>query len=303
MKKVLDSFGLTTKEKRGFFIVLILLGLLLIFPFLRLLFQSLDTTPLPYALVTFAEAEENAHEDNRDDEPYGLLSTTASIAPVGELFYFDPNHLSVSSWKRLGLSDRQIQVIKNYESKGGKFYTKEDVKKLYSISDEFYRRIEPYIQISNPRLEQSVEGSETRQPEGRKEIVKIDINSADTADWKQLRGIGPVFANRIVRFRDALGGFHRVEQLQEVYGLSEELYAQIVPFLTLEAHSFHKIKINTADKNQLQKHPYISAKQADIIVKYRHQHGPYSSLEEMQKIIVLDDDFLRKIEPYLDFDL
>lgn len=308
MRKFLDSFRLTTREKRGFFLVLIMLGLLLVFPLIRSFVQSSDQTPLPYTLIAFAEAEESVHPADRESESYGLIVGGTVTATVGELFYFDPNNLPVASWKKLGLSDRQIQVIKNYESKGGKFYKKEDVKKLYSISDEFYQRIEPYIQMSSANVGGPREYAEdvVRTDEAvrfkRREIPIIDINQADTSSWRQLRGIGPVFAERIVRFRDGLGGFHRVDQLQEVYGLSDELYQQILPFLTVGDYGINKIKINTVDKDQLQKHPYISPRQAAIIIKYRHQHGSYPSLEEMRKIIVLDDDFLRKIEPYLDFD-
>ena len=310
MKDFLNSFGLTAKERRGFFVLLVLLGGLLLFPFVRSFFQSSDAVPLPFALVVFSEEREENQNVAVENDVQGLLSgPIAATADRGALFYFDPNDLPVSMWKKLGLSDRQVQVIKNYEAKGGRFYRKEDVQKLYSISDEFYQRIEPYIQIQRSAavpdaVQADLEVSRPTESErsNRAVPVLIDINRADTAEWQRLRGIGPAFSNRIVRFRDALGGFHAVEQLQEVYGLSEELYQQIAPYLISDNYAVNKIKVNTANKELLMSHPYISPKQADAIVKYRDQHGPYDSLEEMRKIIVLDDGFLRKIEAYLDFE-
>lgn len=305
MKRFSDIFRLTKKEKSGFLIILLFLGLLVIFPFVRSVFQAKEPLPLSYTLVGFSDAsiEERGLVGGTDDEPQGLLSGMTHDPIVGELFHFDPNNLPTSSWKRLGLSDKQVQVIKNYESKGGKFYKKEDVKKLYSISDAFYQRIEPYIQIPSKATDpvNSAVQIDVKETE-KKEVPVIDINIADTAEWKKLRGIGTVFANRIVRFREGLGGFHKVEQIKEVYGVSEELYSQILPFIRLEEVSLNKIKVNSATKDQLQKHPYISPKQADSITKYRQQHGSYASIEEMRKIIILDDDFFRKIEPYLDFE-
>ncbi|MCX6296782.1 MAG: hypothetical protein NTX97_12095 [Bacteroidetes bacterium] len=66
-----------------------------------------------------------------------------------ERFSFDPNNLPEGEWKRLGLNEKQIKTIKNYESKGGRFRKKEDVKKMYCIKDELYASLEPFIQIAS----------------------------------------------------------------------------------------------------------------------------------------------------------
>src|SRR5690606_10593866 len=73
------------------------------------------------------------------------LANKETKAPV--LSEFDPNNLPAEEWRKMGFSENQVKVIKNYEAKGGKFYTKKDVAKIYSISDEEYARIEPYIRI------------------------------------------------------------------------------------------------------------------------------------------------------------
>ena len=50
----------------------------------------------------------------------------------------------------------------------------------------------------------------------------VELNMADTTTLKKVPGIGPVFANRIVKYRNLLGGFYAVSQLREVYGIDEE---------------------------------------------------------------------------------
>ena len=60
-------------------------------------------------------------------------------------FNFDPNLLDQKSWLKLGLSEKQINVIQNYISKGGKFRIKNDLKKMYCISKDEFEKLEPFI--------------------------------------------------------------------------------------------------------------------------------------------------------------
>lgn len=114
-------------------------------------------------------------------------------------------------------------------------------------------------------------------------------------------GIGPAFAKRIVKYRDALGGFYSIDQLTEVYGLPPETFEIIKPKLVLQMTSLTKININLLNANELSKHPYISRKQAQTIVNYRSQHGVFKNLESLSEIQSLDKEFLRKIGKYLEY--
>jgi len=129
----------------------------------------------------------------------------------------------------------------------------------------------------------------------------IDINEADSAAWEALRGIGPVLAARIVRFREKLGGFHSVAQIAETYGLPDSTFKKIQPSLRLGNVSLKKIDINEMDEKSLAQHPYISYKLARLIVKYRSVHGPFSQAEQLQNIPLVDDSIYRKLEQYISF--
>ena len=99
----------------------------------------------------------------------------------------------------------------------------------------------------------------------------ININTSDTTQWQQLKGIGSGYARQIVKLRNQLGGFANKEQLKEVYGMTPELYSQIEPYLQ-GAGTVKQININKATADEMKTHPYIKYKLADAIVKYRQQH-------------------------------
>lgn len=66
------------------------------------------------------------------------------------------------------------------------------------------------------------------------DTVRVELNSADTTELKRLRGIGSVLSARIVKYRTKLGGFSSVEELKNVYGLSDETYQSILPHVWIK---------------------------------------------------------------------
>lgn len=127
----------------------------------------------------------------------------------------------------------------------------------------------------------------------------VDVNTADSTEFRKLRGIGQVYSSRIVRYRNWLGGFHVKEQLLEVYGIDSALFLAIEPNLVITTSSINKININLCTSQTLSSHPYISKKIARSIVKYREHHGDYKSLNDLKLIPLIDEELLRKIAFYL----
>jgi len=142
------------------------------------------------------------------------------------------------------------------------------------------------------------------KPKDRKEvkIIYINMNTADTNQWKSLKGIGSKRANRIVKYRTLLGGFVSKNQLSEIYGLSDSLVEEIKPKLMLDSLKLIKININYASKKELATHPYISWNLANAILNYKVQHGDYDSLSKIKQIHLVNDDLYRKIVPYISLD-
>jgi len=132
-----------------------------------------------------------------------------------------------------------------------------------------------------------------------KKIENVEINTADSTALDALPGIGPYFARHIVMYRNKLGGFYSIEQVKEVYGLSDSTFQEIKPYLTIKAGNIHTINVNTATKEQLKAHPYIRWQLANMIVDYRNQHGKFAAIDDLKKIQLITDEVFAKIKPYL----
>lgn len=225
---------------------------------------------------------------------------------VAKLFPFDPNTLSASGWQQLGFSERQSLSIRKYIEKGGRFYKTEDLKRLYVVSPDAYARLAPYVEIntqqSKASFSKSFSDTMTRAVKWKaKAAVSVDVNLADTLSLLQVKGIGPAFARRIVKYRDRLGGFYRKEQLMEVFGLDSVKFMEIKDQLLVNEAAINRLNINTVDFDGLRKHPYLSYKQINAIIQYRVQHGNYGNFEDLKKVAILSPDVLDKLAPYISF--
>lgn len=222
-----------------------------------------------------------------------------SKKPSPVYFKFDPNTATATDWEKMGLSPKQAKVIPNYVAKGGRFYQPEDLQKMFVISPDKYQSLLPYVQIAhiNPKFTPA----KTFENAPRKTVI-VELNTADTAQLDLLKGIGPAFARRIVKYREKLGGFYRMEQLMEVYQLDSAIYQTVAPQLTLNIAPIKKININTATFEQLKNHPYLRYKQINAIINYRKQHGHYQNATDLAKVAILDKATIDKMLPYLDFD-
>ncbi len=234
-----------------------------------------------------------------------------------EYFPFDPNHLPAEQWKRLGLTSRQIKMIRNYEKAGGQFRYVEDLRKIYAIDSATYARLKDHVRLPRyaaEKFRRNKRKEKLRRPQRKKKkksypvwkshktLPIIEINLADSTEWVQLKGIGPVFARRIIRYRNRLGGFVDARQLQEVYGLKDSTYYQIEEQLVLTEKGktqMDQLDINSADFFTLVKHPYIDKNLANSIVMIRSTHGPYTTLLDLMRSDLVNEQIYRKIAPYL----
>jgi hypothetical protein len=132
-------------------------------------------------------------------------------------------------------------------------------------------------------------------------ILKIDINTADTTELMQVRGIGPVFSTRIIRYRDILGGYVRLSQLKEVYGLDNEIYMSIEPYLLADTSRVLKLRPRTDEFSVLLRHPYLDYGQVSQIFRLRNTVGLNSPEDLLQSPLFSGSD-LARLAPYLLFD-
>lgn len=168
---------------------------------------------------------------------------------------------------------------------------------IMRLSQEQENRKSPQItqeQIKNQTHKQSA-------PERKKEVVKIELNTADSTQLKQLRGIGSVFSKRIVRFRDYLGGYYSIEQLKEVYGMTDELYNSIRPNLKIDKNKIRKFSVNADSFSYKFRHPYLKKDDVKkIMSKKRENAGAPISAAELKELLSMPDNEWRKLSSYIE---
>ncbi|MVM37517.1 helix-hairpin-helix domain-containing protein [Spirosoma sp. HMF3257] len=325
-----DYFGFSHKEARGFTVLLFLTLLCLLIPFVYRFVadrKPVDTSAADQrkldSLVALMQAEEAKQPQfgSRVDKE----KTTAEHFSEPKLFRFDPNTVSVAEWQQLGLPRWLADRIDKYRSKGGQFRKKEDLLRIYDFPPDLYDQLEPYITLkeaahsdrsghdpfehTKPYTNESYKPTErpafserpafTERP-AKPVLQPFDINTADTSQLIALKGIGATLAGRIVKFRDALGGFVSTEQFRDIYGLDSLALDELEKFGKIRS-AVRKIPVNTATADELDRHPFLSRRQAQLIVSYREQHGAYTSAESLKPIRVLDAKTIEKIAPYLEF--
>jgi competence protein ComEA len=283
--RVKNYLSITKKEWNGLVVLVILIGLALVAPYIYRLFRTepvINFKDFDKAVAQLSKAETQTFSKNNPGSDVKILH------PV--MFAFDPNNLTVEQWEQLGLSERQANVIRHYQAKGGRFYRKEDVKKIYAITATDYQRLEPYINIPE----------ETRTKKAKPGEI-IELNSADSARLTELKGVGPAFAKRIIRYRGRLGGFFHKEQLKEIYGIDSLKYADVEGQVSVDTHEVKRININTISFDQLRLFPYLTYNQVNAIIQYRAQHGNYTAIADLENIVLLDKSTIHKITPYINF--
>lgn len=303
-----NYFAFNSTETKGFVVLLCLLIALLLTPFL-LNFLPQKTEPI--SLIDQKKLEEimAGIEIRQQESAYSFRKnyidnkhfTTKKV----QLSLFDPNRISEEMFQQFGLPDWLARRIVNFREKGGVFRKKEDLLKIYNFPKSLYDKWEPYINISNP-LKNNYSGTELQTVEHRKILkedkkpVFFDLNTADTSDLKEIRGIGSKLSARIIKYRDNLGGFYHVSQIREVYGLDSAVVEELLKYGRLQNPRLKTIKINMVSVEEF-KHFYIKPYIAKAIIMYRIQHGNFTSRKDLEKVKVLDAKTLDRIYPYLEF--
>jgi competence protein ComEA len=306
MKQIVrDYLTFNKRERNGVFILVMIITILLIYLNVSENFQETkhtDVTSFVRELDSLNAIETTYSASDQEKGSGALQVTRPDLKKTTERFGFDPNHLPEQDWKRLGLSEKQVRAIRNYESKGGKFRKKEDLKKMYCIKPELYASLEPYIRImpaqavsENGKVTDSQPATISPAPAVR---AKVELNGADSATLTTVKGLGPFFAKMIIKYRNSLGGFYSIEQLLEVWKFDQEKFRAVEAFIIVDPELVRKININTCQAEQL-KSPYVKWNVANAIVNYRKQHGKFKTIDEIQRTDLVDDELLRKIAPYL----
>jgi len=235
----------------------------------------------------------NTEEQDKIDS----LRNHRSEASV-KMYPFNPNYLTDYKGYTLGLTTDELDRLFAFREQGRFVNSVNEFQAVTKVSDSSLGVLSPYFKFPDwVTKNQSIKNKASKL----KTAIKVkDLNTASAEDLKSIYGIGETLSNRIVKFRDRLGGFLVNEQLYDVYGLKPEVVEKtLLEFQVLDVPSINKININKASAAELSQLIYISKSLAFDIVEYRDKKGAYQSFKELSNIDKFPTEKLDRIALYL----
>lgn len=216
---------------------------------------------------------------------------------------FNPNFITEYKAFRWGMSAASYQRLQTYRNQGKYVNSVREFQVVTQVPDTVLEKMAPYFKF--PAWVNSYKKGKPHSfafsQQVPKKVVKKDINSATAEDLILVRGIGPVLSERILKYRSALGAFVVMAQLQEVYGLKDEVYDTLLEhFAVLQSPVLEKIKINEATIKELGVFPYFRYPVSRNIVAYRSMNGPIR-FEDLTNVKGMSVEKIKIIALYLDF--
>jgi DNA uptake protein ComE-like DNA-binding protein len=299
-------FSFSKGERVAIITILALILLLILACLFRPSRKSLSDASLHNldSLLALRQAAIEQQQQQQTEKPQEM----AELHP----FPFNPNTITEEEWLQMGLTDRQVRNIMNYKAKGGKFYSKNDLGKLYTISEEEFAQLEPFIVLpevargksTKPASQSGISTGSTTvasTPPEKKAIPIVDLNTVDSTTLVELPQIGPYTAVRIIEFREKLGGFVDKEQLRDVKGMDDARFAAIQPYINLGVVEIRKVDVNRADFKTLVHHPYLSYEQVKRIVNQREKRGMIKNWAQLEELLKEEGEVNPLLEQYVKY--
>jgi len=284
MKFLRSHFALSKGQQNGIFVLV-----LLIIGFQIFLFLDVPS-----------EAQPGIDQSRIDKFREKLDSLNQnSIERKDTIYPFNPNYISDFKGYQLGMNIEEIDRLLAYRASGKWINSAEDFQKITGISDSLLLKISPSFRF--PEWTQKISSVKIQSKSSAPTEIKIlDLNSVNTEDLKVVNGIGEVLSQRIIKYRNSIGGFLSLIQLKDVYGLSPEVIERIDQKFDLLSRPDVTIKnLNLINEDELAEIPYFNGKMAKEIITYRKLHEGISSFEELAKINAFPYDKIDRIKLYL----
>jgi competence ComEA-like helix-hairpin-helix protein len=192
-------------------------------------------------------------------------------------------------------------AISHWEMKNVSKNTDVSLQKKYAL---LHRQLDSLQQqeaqfFKQETFEKPQEQKTFSSPKVKNSNISIDINQANATDWKAVPGIGNVLSERIVKYREKLGGFVSISQLKEVYGISDSVFQVIQPHLKKKKYISKTLNINKSELEIFNAHPYFKNRWGKQIVNYRTKVKPFSTLEDFRNLYGMNDSVYNKLLPYI----
>jgi competence ComEA-like helix-hairpin-helix protein len=215
---------------------------------------------------------------------------------------FNPNFITDFKGYQLGMSVEEIDRLLAFRKSNRFVNSAEEFQKVTKVSDSLLNRISPRFKFPEWVSRGYAKKSKIFTSSAKEVKTPIDINKATAEDLKKIYGIGDGLSARILKERTRMGGFVSMDQLVDVWGLSDEVIVSLrEEFVVKELPNFQRININTATIKELTQLPYFKYVLARNIVAYRSMNGQFKNIEDLTKISGFPVDRIKIIALYLEF--
>jgi DNA uptake protein ComE-like DNA-binding protein len=286
-------FDFTKGERNAAFFLLLIVSFFSILPYFE--------QPIKYSKSDFSELMLMAKLDSIEKNTLLIIKQKPFNRKI-KFIPFDPNTAIHQTFLDNGFSKYLAERIQKYRAAGGRFTYKSDLLKVYGIDSNLINQLWSCIKLPEKgQFSRAKESPYEKNYKSKKTQEIIELNSADTTQLISLPMIGSKLANRIILYRNKLGGFHSPIQLMEVYGLKPETFEIIKSRIQVNSDLIEKIDINKCTNEQLNKHPYFGYKISSQLINYRAQHGAFKSLNDLKNLVLLSQESIEKIKFYIKF--
>jgi DNA uptake protein ComE-like DNA-binding protein len=206
------------------------------------------------------------------------------------------------------MKPEEIKRLLDYRNQGKFVNSPEEFQKVTGVSEALLKEIAPYFKFPDWVLNKNKssqirnEAFKNNKTFPKKEVLKVlDINQATKEEFMKIYGIGDVISDRILTYRNLLGGFVSMDQMNEIWGLSPEVVENLNKYFVVKSsHTLKKVNINTASIKELGVFPYFKYPISKNIVSYRSMNGAIK-IEDLANIKGFPVDKIKIIALYLEF--
>ncbi|MBO2544323.1 helix-hairpin-helix domain-containing protein [Salegentibacter sp. BDJ18] len=285
MKLIKSHFVFNRSQQNGIFLLVIII----------ILFQAI------YFFADFSSESNSEALSQQEIETFQTQIDSIKLARAEadsvKIYPFNPNYITDFKGYTLGMSVEEIDKLQQFREENKWINSAKDFQKVTGVSDSLLATISPYFKFP----EWVAEAEKKKENNRNIPTIKVsNLNTAKSEDLQKINGIGEVLANRIVNYRNKIGGFRSEIQLKDIYGLNYETREKLQQqFKVFKDEEFGLININKAKVLDLVDVPYIKYELAREIIDYRQLHEKISSFEELSKIESFPSDKIDRIQLYL----
>ncbi|MDH7444918.1 helix-hairpin-helix domain-containing protein [Aquimarina sp. 2201CG14-23] len=214
---------------------------------------------------------------------------------------FNPNFITDYKGYVLGLSPEELDKLDAFRKENKWINSASDFKRVTGVSDSLLARISPLFKFPD-----WVQHSKNQKPYKKKKYSvksfsqKEDLNSISVVELQDKIGVPDFIAERIIKYRNELGGFISDLQLKDVKGLYGNQRTKILALYTVKnKKEIKKINVNVASVKELMEVPYFDFETALDIRDFIEANNGISNFEELGKIEGFSLEKIDRIELYL----